>query len=74
MVNFFKNFVVSTGKINPGDVVSHVLPLSEAKLGYEIFDTKIVTIKVKDQATGEEIDQIVFPDDMEENSYDFPHP
>ncbi len=32
--------LVSSGKIDPGDVVSHVLPLSEAKLGYEIFDTK----------------------------------
>jgi len=32
--------LVSTGKIDPGDVVSHVLPLSEAKRGYEIFDTK----------------------------------
>lgn len=33
--------LVSTGKIDPGDVVSHVLPLSEAKRGYEIFDTKM---------------------------------
>lgn len=32
--------LVSTGKVDPGDVVSHVLPLSEAKRGYEIFDTK----------------------------------
>ncbi|MDU1846912.1 MAG: zinc-dependent alcohol dehydrogenase [Niallia nealsonii] len=32
--------LVSSGKIDPGDVVSHVLPLSEAKRGYEIFDTK----------------------------------
>ncbi|UGB31863.1 zinc-dependent alcohol dehydrogenase [Metabacillus sp. B2-18] len=32
--------LVSTGKIDPGDVVSHVLPLSEAKRGYEIFDTR----------------------------------
>ncbi|PGT79148.1 zinc-dependent alcohol dehydrogenase [Bacillus sp. AFS040349] len=32
--------LVSTGKIDPGDVVSHVLPLSEAKHAYEIFDTK----------------------------------
>ncbi|KAA0546967.1 glutathione-dependent formaldehyde dehydrogenase [Bacillus sp. BGMRC 2118] len=32
--------LVATGKIDPGDVVSHVLPLSEAKRGYEIFDTK----------------------------------
>ncbi|XYJ23022.1 zinc-binding dehydrogenase [Bacillus velezensis] len=27
-------------KIDPGDVVSHVIPLSEAKHGYEMFDTK----------------------------------
>ncbi|MGD6842414.1 zinc-dependent alcohol dehydrogenase [Bacillus infantis] len=33
--------LVATGKIDPGDVVSHVLPLSEAKHGYEIFDTKM---------------------------------
>lgn len=33
--------LVSTGKIDPGDVVSHVLPLSEAKHGYDIFDTKM---------------------------------
>jgi S-(hydroxymethyl)glutathione dehydrogenase / alcohol dehydrogenase len=32
--------LVTTGKIDPGDVVSHVLPLSEAKRGYEIFDTR----------------------------------
>ncbi|MCM3124341.1 MULTISPECIES: hypothetical protein [unclassified Mesobacillus] len=39
---------------------------------YQLFngadkDDYKVTIKVKDQATGEEFDQIVFPDDMEEN-------
>jgi len=33
--------LVTTGKIDPGDVVSHVIPLSEAKHGYEIFDTKM---------------------------------
>lgn len=33
--------LVSTGKIDPGDVVSHVLPLSEAKHGYDIFDSKM---------------------------------
>lgn len=32
--------LVTKGKIDPGDVISHVLPLSEAKRGYEIFDTK----------------------------------
>ncbi|WP_210367741.1 hypothetical protein [Bacillus sp. REN3] len=39
---------------------------------YQLFngagkDDYKVTIFVKDQATGEEMDQIVFPDDMEEN-------
>ncbi|AEI39409.1 zinc-dependent alcohol dehydrogenase [Paenibacillus mucilaginosus] len=32
--------LVASGKIDPGDVVTHVLPLSDAKHGYEIFDTK----------------------------------
>ncbi|MCZ8522644.1 MULTISPECIES: zinc-dependent alcohol dehydrogenase [Paenibacillus] len=32
--------LVATGKIDPGDIVTHVLPLTEAKRGYEIFDTK----------------------------------
>ncbi|MGD6849217.1 zinc-dependent alcohol dehydrogenase [Rossellomorea aquimaris] len=32
--------LVTSGKIELGDVVTHVLPLSEAKRGYEIFDTK----------------------------------
>ncbi|RCW42314.1 zinc-dependent alcohol dehydrogenase [Paenibacillus prosopidis] len=32
--------LISKGKVDPGDVVTHVLPLSEAKKGYEIFDTK----------------------------------
>lgn len=32
--------LISEGKINPGDVVTHVLPLDQAKHGYEIFDTK----------------------------------
>ncbi|WP_067842751.1 zinc-dependent alcohol dehydrogenase [Amphibacillus sediminis] len=33
--------LVTAGTIDPGDVVSHVLPLSEAKHGYNIFDTKV---------------------------------
>lgn len=33
--------LVSTGKIDPGDIITHVLPLSEAKHGYEVFDTKM---------------------------------
>jgi S-(hydroxymethyl)glutathione dehydrogenase/alcohol dehydrogenase len=32
--------MVATGKINPFDVITHVIPLSEAKRGYELFDTK----------------------------------
>jgi S-(hydroxymethyl)glutathione dehydrogenase/alcohol dehydrogenase len=32
--------LIATGKIDPGDVVTHVLPLSEAKHGYEVFDTR----------------------------------
>ncbi|RIW37392.1 glutathione-dependent formaldehyde dehydrogenase [Bacillus salacetis] len=32
--------LVASGKIELGDVVTHILPLSEAKHGYEIFDTK----------------------------------
>jgi S-(hydroxymethyl)glutathione dehydrogenase / alcohol dehydrogenase len=32
--------LVDTGKIDPSDVVTHVIPLSEAKHGYEIFDTR----------------------------------
>ncbi|MED4953756.1 zinc-dependent alcohol dehydrogenase [Paenibacillus macerans] len=32
--------LITAGKVNPGDIVTHVLPLSEAKHGYEVFDTK----------------------------------
>ncbi|MEJ3720459.1 zinc-dependent alcohol dehydrogenase [Paenibacillus polymyxa] len=32
--------LIDTGKIDPGDVVTHVIPLSDAKRGYEIFDTR----------------------------------
>jgi S-(hydroxymethyl)glutathione dehydrogenase/alcohol dehydrogenase len=32
--------LVAQGKVDPGDVVTHVLPLDQAKHGYEIFDTK----------------------------------
>jgi S-(hydroxymethyl)glutathione dehydrogenase/alcohol dehydrogenase len=31
----------NSGKVDPGDVVTHVIPLSDAKRGYEIFDTKM---------------------------------
>lgn len=32
--------LIATGAVDPGDVVTHVLPLAEAKQGYEVFDTK----------------------------------
>ncbi len=32
--------LIADGKVDPGDVVTHVLPLDQAKHGYEIFDTK----------------------------------
>jgi S-(hydroxymethyl)glutathione dehydrogenase/alcohol dehydrogenase len=32
--------LIATGRVDPGDVVTHVLPLSEAKHGYEMFDTR----------------------------------
>ncbi len=32
--------LIEQGKVDPGDIVTHVLPLEDAKRGYEIFDTK----------------------------------
>lgn len=32
--------MVATRKIDPMDVITHVIPLAEAKRGYEMFDTK----------------------------------
>jgi S-(hydroxymethyl)glutathione dehydrogenase/alcohol dehydrogenase len=32
--------LVTSGKVDPGDIVTHVIPLSEANRGYEVFDTK----------------------------------
>jgi len=32
--------LITTGKVDPGDIITHVLPLSDAKQGYEVFDTK----------------------------------
>jgi S-(hydroxymethyl)glutathione dehydrogenase/alcohol dehydrogenase len=32
--------LIDTGKVDPGDVITHVIPLSEAKRGYEIFDKR----------------------------------
>ncbi len=33
--------LVASGKIDPMDIVTHVMPLSDAKRGYEIFDDKL---------------------------------
>ncbi|MGP0585673.1 zinc-dependent alcohol dehydrogenase [Paenibacillus timonensis] len=32
--------LISSGKVDPGDIITHVIPLEEAKRGYEVFDTK----------------------------------
>jgi S-(hydroxymethyl)glutathione dehydrogenase / alcohol dehydrogenase len=32
--------MIDEGKIDPGDIITHVIPLEDAKNGYEIFDTK----------------------------------
>jgi S-(hydroxymethyl)glutathione dehydrogenase/alcohol dehydrogenase len=32
--------LIADGKVDPGDIVTHVLPLSEAKHGYEVFDNR----------------------------------
>jgi S-(hydroxymethyl)glutathione dehydrogenase/alcohol dehydrogenase len=32
--------IFSEGKVDPSDVVTHILPLNEAQHGYEIFDTR----------------------------------
>jgi S-(hydroxymethyl)glutathione dehydrogenase / alcohol dehydrogenase len=32
--------LMTTGKVEPGDIITHVIPLAEAKRGYEAFDTK----------------------------------
>ncbi|WML40954.1 zinc-dependent alcohol dehydrogenase [Neobacillus sp. OS1-2] len=33
--------MINEGKIDPGDIITHVLPLDQAKHGYEVFDTKM---------------------------------
>ena len=33
--------LIATGKVDPGDIITHILPLGEAKYGYELFDTKM---------------------------------
>jgi S-(hydroxymethyl)glutathione dehydrogenase / alcohol dehydrogenase len=33
--------LITTGKVDPGDIITHVIPLNEAKRGYELFDTKM---------------------------------
>jgi S-(hydroxymethyl)glutathione dehydrogenase/alcohol dehydrogenase len=32
--------LIAEGKVDPSDIVTHVLPLDQAKHGYEVFDTK----------------------------------
>lgn len=32
--------LIAEGKIDPSDVVTHILPLDQAKKGYEMFDAK----------------------------------
>jgi S-(hydroxymethyl)glutathione dehydrogenase / alcohol dehydrogenase len=32
--------LIEEGKVDPGDVVTHILPLDQAKHGYEVFDTR----------------------------------
>ncbi|MCP3762170.1 alcohol dehydrogenase catalytic domain-containing protein [Domibacillus sp. A3M-37] len=32
--------LIAEGKVDPSDVVTHILPLDEAKKGYEMFDTR----------------------------------
>ncbi|MED4910764.1 glutathione-dependent formaldehyde dehydrogenase [Brevibacillus centrosporus] len=32
--------LITTSKVDPGDIITHVIPLHEAKRGYEVFDTK----------------------------------
>lgn len=32
--------LIAEGKVDPSDIITHVLPLDKAKHGYEIFDTK----------------------------------
>jgi S-(hydroxymethyl)glutathione dehydrogenase / alcohol dehydrogenase len=38
-MNFLYN-LISEDKVNVGDIITHVLPLDQAKHGYEVFDTK----------------------------------
>jgi S-(hydroxymethyl)glutathione dehydrogenase/alcohol dehydrogenase len=33
--------LVAEGKVDPGDVVTHVIPLDQAKRGYEVFDDRL---------------------------------
>lgn len=32
--------MINQGKVDPGDIITHVLPLEQAKHGYEVFDTR----------------------------------
>lgn len=33
--------LIAEGKVDPGDIITHILPLDQAKHGYEVFDTKM---------------------------------
>lgn len=33
--------LIAEGKVDPGDIITHVIPLDQAKHGYEIFDDKL---------------------------------
>jgi len=33
--------LIAEGKVDPGDIITHILPLDQAKQGYEMFDTKM---------------------------------
>ncbi|MNW24002.1 Formaldehyde dismutase [compost metagenome] len=32
--------LITSGSVDPGDIITHVIPLKDAKQGYEVFDTK----------------------------------
>ncbi|KGE18179.1 zinc-dependent alcohol dehydrogenase [Paenibacillus wynnii] len=33
--------LIAEGKVDPGDIITHVIPLDQAKHGYEVFDDKL---------------------------------
>ena len=32
--------LITSGNVDPGDIITHLIPLKDAKQGYEVFDTK----------------------------------